>query len=289
MFASATTAGSVPLDLIKALRARTNAPILQCKVALTASDGNLEQAHRHLRTIGLASAADEATRPTSQGVVACASDNRGAVMIELQTETDFVAKNSRFLSMAEHLSQVALKYCQRFDSWNNVNVHKIKEIAREDFADTLLALRENIVLSSIRGFPLAPEQKLATYIHNRSAAYDEIGQIGVIMRYTGDEEQIARQVAMHIAVAAPIYIRPSDIPDRVVEAERGILTNQALTLGKSPAVTEGIVQGKLKKWRSDQALLEQTFALGDEGKIISEMLGAIEINGFERMRIGELN
>eukprot|EP00474_Spongospora_subterranea_P000441 CRZ00899.1 hypothetical protein [Spongospora subterranea] len=283
---------AVPIELVKLLRTKTGAPIVDCKNALMASALDLDGAHRHLRTMGLANAHKAAGRQTTQGVIALAQNNTGAVLVELQTETDFVAKNGLFLSLADTLSRIALEECEKTDSWVDPDVNKVQERAKDQFSDTLLAVRENIVLKSITGLYRRSGQTLSTYVHNKAALNSSLGQIGVMVtadnvENIADGRNIMQNIAMHIAVANPSYANLSDVPEQLIAAERAILADQLKHLGKPQKVLDGIIQGKLDKWKAEQVLIEQAYALGDGKQKVISLLNGIKIGGFSRKRIGE--
>ncbi|CEO96173.1 Elongation factor Ts, mitochondrial [Plasmodiophora brassicae] len=286
----ALSTSAVPVDLVRSLRAKTGAPIVDCQKALLEAKLDMDGAMRHLRTTGLARASKYEMRPTNQGVIALASGPEGAVLIELQSETDFVAQNEIFLKLAQSAAASALKQCTTSGDWAKPDVDAIKSGTEEAFTDALVALRENIVLSRAVGIPVPPGSLLASYVHNKKMP--GVGQIGVIAALSGDKAaEIGDKIAMHIAATSPTCIDAKDMPSAMVDAERTILLEQArLAIPDKPQkILDSIVNGRLQKWISERVLLDQVFALGDAQRTIRAILSDhnATVNAFARLRIGE--
>lgn len=285
--ACSTVTTSVPLDLIKSLRARTGAPIIECKQALMAASLDLEEAQRQLRLSGVTNASKYESRATNQGVIVVAHDLTGGVgvMVELTCETDFVAQNERFLSLADQAASVAL-------AESTSDVERIRSHCQESFNDVQVALRENIVFRRAIQLQVASKQGaiLAAYVHNRAVNRSHIGQLAVLVATSGPSATtaLADQVAMHIAASAPSCINQDDLPADLVAKERAILEEQVAELNKPAKLAAAIVEGRLAKWRAERTLLDQPYALGDGSQTVRQLLGSgVVVDGFVRMRIGE--
>jgi elongation factor Ts len=252
---------------------------MECKKALVETDGDIAAAVDQLRKSGLAQAGKKAGRVAAEGKIALKiSDNsESAVMVEVNCETDFVAKDQNFLDFCDSVATNALKnQPENVDALlqSDANGESIEHVRQ-----TLVAkIGENI---QVRRFVVSqPAGTLGAYVHG--------GKIGVMVDVQGGDEELARDLAMHIAALNPEYISTDDVPPEVIEQEKAILIAQAESSGKPPEIIEKMVQGRLRKHLSGITLHGQAFV--KDGDITVEKLLAgsnASVNGFERLVVGE--
>lgn len=258
---------------VKALRGRTGAGMMDCKRALQEAGGDEERAIDLLRQSGVAKAAKRAHRETTEGTVVLARDEvTGAVaMVEVASETDFVARNEDFLAFAERAASTALA------TGGEAAVRPGEELLnlppdaplRAELDELRAKIGENLALTRFVRYQPAPDAVLASYIHFGN-------RIGVLVELEGtseadDPETLARDLAMHIAASRPSGITPEDIPEEDRERERQVLVEQAAAEGKPPEITERIVDGRMRKFYEQAALLWQPF-VKDPDRKISDLL-----------------
>jgi len=276
---------TILVDDIKKLRDKTGAGMMACKEALAATGGDVEAAVEHLRKKGIASADKKAGRATGDGLVASAiaADGRSGAIIEINCETDFVAKTDQFRQLTESLAQWAL---------GQPNPEVTAEALPEDRAtlikEAIAKIGENIKLK--RGSKLTVADGLVeTYIHLG-------GKIGVLVALEAAAgpglKPLARELAMQVAASSPLYVRRDQVPPEVIEKEKDIYREQVRGSGKPEHVVENIVTGKLKKFYSEICLLEQAY-IKDPNKTVEavireQMPGApVTVSRFVRYRLGE--
>ena len=287
---------TVTADQIKTLRETTGAGMLDCRKALTENAGNMEEAIDWLRKKGLSAAAKKSGRVAAEGVVAViAAGNKGAV-IELNSETDFVAKNEQFQQLAKNIVGLALAA--------NGDVEKLKTAAYpatgRNVADEVvqaigvigenLSLRRTAVLNVSKGV-------IATYIHN--AVAPGMGKIAILVGVETDgdaakAEAFGKQIAMHIAAARPDSLSTADVDSAKLDRERAVYREQAAASGKPADVVEKMVEGRVRKYYEEVVLLEQLFVIDGKTKIsqavadAAKTVGApVKITGFVSYRLGE--
>jgi elongation factor Ts len=265
--------------MVKELRERTGAGMMECKKALVETDGDLEGAVESLRKSGLAQADKKAGRVAAEGKIALAvtEDGREAVMVEINCETDFVAKDDSFVAFTEAVAQNAL-------TANPADVDALMQTdiggaTVEETRQTLVSkIGENI---QVRRFVRASSDgSLGAYVHG--------GRIGVLVDLSGGDLELARDLAMHVAAMNPEFVSADDVPADVMAREKDILIAQAEGSGKPPEIVEKMVQGRLRKHLSGITLLGQPFV--KDGDVTVEKLlqqhGA-SVNGFHRLAVGE--
>jgi len=281
--------------VIKDLREKTGAGMMDCKKALTENAGDFEASVDWLRKKGLAAAAKKSGRVAAEGLVAIAVSDKKAAVIELNSETDFVAKNEKFQILASNIAKVALE-----SGANDVEKLKTAEYpgtgrdVASEIADLVGVIGENMQLrrsAEISGDVIVP------YIHN--AAGDNIGKVAVLVAMTtaGNKEKAAefgRQVAMHIAAIKPESLDVSDLDRSLVTREKNILTDQARASGKPDAVIEKMIEGRIRKFYSEVVLLEQPFVMDGKTPVKDALKeaekqigGATKITGYVRFTLGE--
>ncbi len=265
---------------VKELREATGAGMMDAKKALTETEGDMEAAVDWLRTKGLAKAAKKADRTAAEGLVAVRVEGGTGVAVEVNAETDFVAKNAEFQGLVGEIAGVAL-------SANNVaDLSETKmgdKPVKERITDAIAKIGENMNLRRMRRIEGG---NVAAYVHN--AATDGMGKIGVLVAYTGDDEATARQVAMHIAAVNPAALTEDDLDPAIVEKEKAVQMDIARESGKPEQVIEKMIQGRMKKYLSEVTLLNQAFVVNPDMtvRVATEEAG-IEITGFVRMEVGE--
>ena len=274
---------------VKALRERTGAGMMDCKRALQETGGDEEQAIDLLRKSGAAKAAKRADRTASEGIVVAATDERtGAVaMVQVSSETDFVARNEQFVGFAERAAATLLS--QGSDGPGTVEelLAAPSDAPLGDELDELRAtIGENLMLTAFALFEPGPESTLASYLHFGN-------RIGVLVELQGPNEEaaveaLARDVAMHIAASRPVGISPDDVPEEEKERERRVLTEQAEAEGKPPEIAQRIVEGRMRKFYEQTALLWQPF-VKDPDRKISELLeeAGVTVKRFARFDVGD--
>jgi elongation factor Ts len=269
------------LEDVKALRERLGTGMVDTKNALVEADGDLEKAVEILRLKGAKGNAKRADRSTSEGLVAVVESATAATMIELACETDFVAKNEKFVALAEKVvAALADSGAETVDAALAVAVDGTTVGALiEDQAATI---GEKVEL---RRVVRIPGDKFAVYLHRTSK--DLPPQIGVVVSYTGDDAETARSIAQHISFADPAYLSRDDVPPADVENERRIVEQISREEGKPEAALPKIVEGRLGAYFKQVALLEQDYARDNKlnvGKVIAD--AGLTVTGFARFKVG---
>ena len=286
---------AITAGMVKELRDQTGAGMMDCKAALTETAGEMEAAIDWLRTKGLAKAAKKAGRVAAEGLVAVAAKGTRAVMIELNSETDFVARNPDFQALASDIAETALATDGSLDAINAAKMASGNTVA-QDITAAIATIGENITLRR-SALVSVKAGAVASYVH--SSVAPGLGKIGVIvgLESTGDAGklgEIGRQVAMHVAAASPLSVRVSELDPAVVERERAIFAEQARESGKPEAIIEKMVEGRLRKYYEEVVLLSQTFVV-DTDKTVEQALkaaeadigGGVTLTEFVCFRLGE--
>jgi elongation factor Ts len=286
---------TVTATMVKDLREKTGAGMMDCKAALTETLGDVEAAIDWLRAKGLSKAAKKAGRVAAEGLIAVAAADKRAVMVEVNSETDFVARNAEFQQLASGIAQAALS-----TDGNLAAIQAAKlagGIAVEDAVKAAIAtIGENISLRRAASISVG-EGVVASYVHG--AVAPGLGKIGVIVGLeskgdAGKLAQVGRQVAMHIAAANPLAIRADQLDPEVVQRERAIFAEQARESGKPESIIEKMVEGRVRKFYEEVLLLSQMFVV-DTDKTVEAALKAAEadvgapiaVSGFVAFRLGE--
>ena len=263
--------------LVKELREITGAGMMDCKKALVECEGDKDKAIDYLREKGIAKAAKKAGRIASEGVVAAASDGNTACIVEINSETDFVAKNENFLALVKKIADhiVACKPAD-MDALNASQMDG-KTVA-EVMTEAVASIGEKL---SLRRFEVytTEDGQLATYIHMG-------GKIGVIVELSGGDATLGKDVAMQIAAAKPQCIGREDVDQEALAHEREVLRKQALEEGKPEKIVEKMVDGRINKYYKEVCLVEQEF-VKDSDKTIKDILAGVEVRRFARFEMGE--
>ena len=271
---------AITASMVKELRETTGAGMMDAKKALTETNGDFEAAIDWLRTKGLAKAAKKSSRVAAEGLVAVAISDGKGVAVEVNSETDFVAKNSDFQEMVKAIAKAALDVSNT-DQLAEASINGKK--VSDTLTDNIAKIGENMTL---RRMEAIEAEKVVAYVHN-SAAQD-MGQIGVLVAINGENTEFARQVAMHVAAANPQALSSAELDQSVVEREKNILTEQARESGKPEQVIEKMIQGRMKKFLAEVTLLGQDFVINPDLTVEAAAREAgVEIVSYVRMAVGE--
>jgi|SRR5581483_11099220 len=256
---------------VQRLRQSTGAGMMDAKKALEETAGDFEQAAQLLRERGLASSVKRSDRESSEGAVALARSGNVAALVELRSETDFVAKSPEFVSLADELAQLVA------DKGEDAAASK------SDAVDDLkVSLKENISVGRVVRFEAADGNALDTYLHIQS----DRGVNGVLVELKGGTQELAHDIAVHIAFARPTFLRREEVPAEDVESERKTLETITRNEGKPEQAMPKIVEGRLNGWFKERVLLEQPYAKDDK-QTITQILGDAEIVRFAQIEIGK--
>ena len=271
---------AITAAMVKDLREATGAGMMDAKKALTETDGDFDAAIDWLRTKGLAKAAKKSGRTAAEGLVAVAVSNGSAVAVEVNSETDFVAKNAEFQSMVAGIAQAALDV-------DDVDALKAADMGGKPvetvITDAIAKIGENMAL---RRMAKLSGQTVVSYVHN--AAADGMGKIGVLVAFNGTDEGFARQVAMHVAAVNPVSLSADDLDPAIVEKERQVQIDIARESGKPEAVIEKMIEGRMQKFLSEVTLVNQAFVINPDLTVASAAKEAgVELTGFVRLEVGE--
>lgn len=287
---------TVTPDMIKAIRETTGAGMGDCRKALVENNGDMEAATDWLRKKGLASAAKKSGRIAADGLVAVAVEGTKGAIIELNSETDFVAKNDKFQALARNIAELAVRH-----SIGDVEALKAANDGHGDtvsanIANAIATIGENMnlrraaILGVTKGY-------VASYIH--SAAAPGLGKIGVLVALESEGdlnklEALGKQIAMHIAAAKPEALDVSHISAEQLERERAVYREQAAASGKPADVIEKMVEGRVRKYYEEVVLLEQLFVIDGKTKVkdvvanaAKEIGKSVALTGFICFRLGE--
>lgn len=255
---------------VQTLRQQTGAGMMDAKKALVEAGGDFEAAKKHLREKGLAKAATRTDRENVEGVVAVAESDSAAAIVQLKSETDFSAKSDAFVALAQKLADAVV-----------AGGPSGVESLTSEIDDLKVTLKENIELGEIVHVDKAAGQVVDTYVH----VQDGRGVNGVIVVLDGGSDELAHDIAIHIAFTKPKYLGRDAVPESAVEEERATLTDITRKEGKPEAALDKIVTGKLDGWFRDQVLVEQKF-VRDEKQTIASLLGDVSIVRFDQVLIG---
>jgi len=271
---------AITASMVKELRETTGAGMMDAKKALTETDGDFEAAIDWLRTKGLAKAAKKSSRVAAEGLVAVATRDGKGVAVEVNSETDFVAKNSDFQEMVKAITTAALDVSNT-DELASASIDG-KTVA-DTLTDNIAKIGENMTL---RRMQTIEAERVVTYVHN--SATQDMGQIGVLVAINGDNTEFARQVAMHVAAANPQALSAAELDQSIVEREKNILTEQARESGKPEQVIEKMIQGRMKKFLAEVTLLGQDFVINPDLTVEAAAQEAgVKIVSYVRMAVGE--
>ncbi|GBQ08051.1 MULTISPECIES: translation elongation factor Ts [Acetobacter] len=280
---------AITAALVKELREKTGAGMMDCKKALNESNGEIEGAVDWLRTKGLAAAAKKSGRTAAEGLVAVASEDKKAAMVEVNAETDFVARNEAFQSFVESVAQVALKVGDDLEAIKAATLASGRTVA-DELTHLIATIGENMSLRRARVFTV-PSGVVATYVHG--ALRPGVGKIGVLAALEAPSAsdaitQLGRQIGMHVAATRPSALDVTSLDQAEVERERAVLIDQAKDSGKPEAIIEKMVEGRIRKFYEEVVLLEQVWVHDGESRVkkVLEKAG-VKLVGFDRFQLGE--
>jgi elongation factor Ts len=286
--------------LVKALRDKSGVGMMDCKKALQETGGDMEAAVDWLRAKGLSKAAKKADRVAAEGVVALASRADGAGMtaavIELNAETDFVARNEGFQATARKIAHAALGVEGDVEALRAARIEGGDTVS-DAITHMIATIGENIVLRRSARFSVS-QGAIGAYIHGAVAGAADLGRIGVLVAVegTGDQatlKELGRNIALHVAASAPLSLSVDDLDPAAVERERAIFTEQAIASGKPPAVAEKMVEGRIRKFYEEAVLLKQAY-VRDPDQTIEQLVAdaakavgsPVTVKGFVRLALG---
>jgi len=284
--------------LVKELREKSGAGMMDCKKALQENNGDIEAASDWLRSKGLSKAAKKSGRAAAEGVVAglVSADAKTGVLIELNAETDFVAKNATFQEAARDIAAVALTV-EGVEAISAAKTAK-GEVVSDVVTNLIATIGENMQLR--RSARLAVDQgAVALYLHN--ATGDGVGRLGVLVALEGAGDQavlkeVGRKIALHVAgtPTPPLSLSPDDLDPAAVEKERTFLIEQAMESGKPAEIAAKMVEGRIRKWQEEVVLLKQPFVMNPDQTIeqliadTAKQVGSpVSVKGFVRFALGE--
>jgi elongation factor Ts len=288
--------GEITASLVKELRDKTGAGMMDCKKALIEAAGDIETATDWLRKQGLAAAAKKSGRIASEGLVGVyVKDNKGAI-VEVNSETDFVARNTDFQAFVTNVAELALEAKGDIGALKAMPYPGSGRTVEEELTNLIATIGENINLRRV-GFMEVGQGALGFYMHN--AQGPGIGKIGVLVGLEAASDgtglpALAKQLAMHVAAAVPQAVSREELDPAVVERERNILMDQARESGRPENIIEKMVEGRIRKFYEEACLVDQTFVIDGESRISSvldtaskEAGAPVRVNSFVRFALGE--
>jgi len=286
---------TITAALVKELREKTSAGMMDCKKALTETDGDIEAAADWLRKKGIAKAGKKSGRVAAEGLIGLGQAGTISALVEVNSETDFVALNAEFQGMVREISTLAVDAGGDVAVLAAANMASGKDVATS-ITDLIAKIGENMNLRRTEALSVK-SGVVAGYLHNGVA--DNLGKIGVLiaLESEGDAEALTalgRKLAMHVAATSPLSLSVEDMDPAAVKKERDLLSDQARASGKPEAIIEKMVDGRMQKFFKESVLLNQMFVMDPDSSIAkviedeAKSIGsAIEMTGFVRMQLGE--
>ncbi len=286
---------SITAQMVKDLRDKTGAGMMDCKSALAATDGDVETAIDWLRKKGLSKAAKKAGRVAAEGLIGVAVGKDAGALVEVNAETDFVARNDQFKDFVKRAADLALEEGGAVEKLL-ARPYAGGATVEQTLTEMVAKIGENMSVRRAVALAVNPGV-VSSYVHNASSP--ELGKIGVLvaLKSTADKEKLAalgKQLAMHIAAAAPLALTPAHLSKEIVDRERAVQSDVARQSGKPENVIEKMMEGRMRKFYEETVLLNQVFVVDGETPIAkvlekaSRDLGApVEISGFVRFQVGE--
>ena len=261
---------------VKELREKTGAGIMDAKKALIENDGDMEKAVEYLRQKGMASADKKMSRIAAEGLVYSLIEDGVGAMVEVNCETDFVAKNEDFKNLVDMITKAVIKHNPAsVEELNAVQCPVCGKLVEDMVKESIATIGEKI---TIRRF-VRQEGSVASYVHNN--------KIGVLVNYDGNEEAVAKDVCLHIASSAPEFVSRNEIPQEVIDEETRIEMGKEDLANKPEQIRAKIVEGRVNKLMAQRCLVEQPFVKDPNQTIAQLISGKMEIKGFTRFMLGE--
>ncbi|GBQ10742.1 translation elongation factor Ts [Swaminathania salitolerans] len=275
--------------LVRDLREKTGAGMMDCKKALTESAGDMDAAIDWLRAKGLSQAAKKSGRTTAEGLVAVASGKNRAAMVEVNAETDFVGRNEAFQNFVEAVAHAALEAGDNLEILSQAKLPSGRTVA-EEMTHLIATIGENMSLRRAKVLTV-PSGVVASYVHG--ALRPGIGKIGVLAAVEAPSESdalltLGRQIGMHVAATRPVALEIASVDPEALERERQVLVEQARESGKPEAIIEKMIEGRIRKFYEEVVLLEQVWVHDGETRVakVVEKAGA-KLIAFDRFQLGE--
>jgi len=271
---------AITAAMVKDLRERTGAGMMECKAALTETNGDIEAAIESLRKKGAAKAEKRAAKAAAEGVIACENDGRAGILVEVNCETDFVAKDENFRGFAQAVARtVADQRPADVDALTALTLSGSDQTVEQARQGLITKIGENIGVRRFAVIEAGDGETISHYLHDT--------RIGVLVRLRGDES-LGRDIAMHVSWSRPLCIRKEDVPQATVEKEREIYMAQAQDSGKPAEIVARIVDGRVQKYLNEVSLLGQPF-VKDPDQTVGKLIKAAdaEIVDFARFEVGE--
>ena len=287
---------AITAALVKELRETTGAGMMDCKKALSETDGDLDAAVDWLRTKGLAAAAKKAGRVAAEGLVAVAVDGTKGAVVELNAETDFVSRNEDFQKFVGEIANQAVAANGDIDTLKAAAFPGTERNVEEQVTHMIATIGENMSLRRSAGLSVE-KGVVASYVH--SAVAPDLGKIGVLVALESEADAgvldaLGKQIAMHIAATNPASATVDDLDPELVEREKAVLTDQAKESGRPAEIIEKMIEGRIRKYYEQVVLVEQTFVIDGENKVKTVIENAakeagkpITLKGFVRFELGE--
>ena len=282
--------------LVKELREKTGAGMMDCKRALGEVAGDVEQAIDWLRKKGLAAAAKKAGRVAAEGLIGVATDGKVGVVVEVNAETDFVARNDKFQELVTGVTRLAVKHGDDIGAIKAAHVPAFDNTVEAHLTHLVATIGENMNLRRIARLEVS-EGVVVGYVHNQLVP--GLGKIGVLVALESAADAatlgaLGRQLAMHVAAASPLFLDVASVDGAALEREREVLKEQARASGKPEAIIEKMVEGRVRKYYEEVVLLEQVYVVDGETKIAKVVENAgkaagkpIKLVGFSRFVLGD--
>ncbi|MBN1783757.1 MAG: elongation factor Ts [Alphaproteobacteria bacterium] len=277
----------ITASMVNELRQKTGVGMMDCKKALVETNGDFEAAIDFLRKKGLSKAQKKAGRVTAEGVISIAFDGNKGAIVEVNAETDFVARNADFQDFAKNVALTALTAGADVETLKNTTCANTNKTVADVLTDKIASIGENL---SIRRSAVLNADVVTGYIHGSTG--ENMGKIGVLVGLKGSDtaalEEVGKKVAMHIAAAKPDFLSTESVDAKTVEKERNFLKEEALASGKPEAVVDQMLVGRMKKFYSEIVLLEQAFVM-EPKKTVKEIVAeaGAELTGFKHFILGD--
>ncbi len=286
---------SVNINLVKELREKSGAGMMDCKKALEQANGNMDDAIDWLRKKGLSIASKKSSRTTSEGLVATNVLNGVGTIVEINSETDFVSRNDEFQDFVNNVSIASLNV-ESINELMKCNYNDTSKLIEDILNDKIAKIGENLIIRRMKKI-FIKEGLIVQYIHNRIS--DNLGRIGVLIALESKADNsilddLGKKLAMHIAALSPMSIDIENLDPNIIDREKQVLIDQAKSSGKPPEIIEKMIEGRIKKFYEEVVLLEQTFVMDGENKVkdiiqnvVKDCGQEIEIKDYVHFVLGE--